>query len=110
MRHKTPRSLPSLARPIIPYSERGVGKDEDDAHRPPYPDINLNMAGGTLSHLHWVCIKVTNPILSQEEVRRVETPLFIALLHEFCHKVLALTPFSQLRQYDLRVQSSSAIT
>jgi hypothetical protein len=100
MSRKTPRSLPSLAHPVIVSLGQRVEKDEGSIplRRPPFPDIDLNNGQGfTFSHLHWVVIKVTNASLSEEEVRGVE----LALVHEFCHKCLALTPFSQLRQDEM---------
>jgi hypothetical protein len=75
---------------------QGVGKDEKPLRLPPFPDIDLNWEGFMFSHLHWIGVKVTNASLD-EEIWRVKQVLH----HEFCHKGLALAPFSQFRQWEM---------
>jgi hypothetical protein len=91
MIHESPQSLSSLVRPLIVNPGQRVEKDKDSLplRRPPYPGVDLrNWDGFTISHLHWVGIKLTNASLS-EKLRRIK----LAILHEVCHIVLAHTPY-----------------
>jgi hypothetical protein len=69
-------------------SRQGAGKKKKPLRKPPFPEIDLNWDGFTLSHLHWVGIKVTN-VESKEGRWRAA----MALLHEPYHAYLANTPF-----------------
>jgi hypothetical protein len=104
MNHENADSLPSLACPVIRIPVKGVRKDESPLRKPPYPAIDQRWAGFTIPHLHWVGITftlLTKEGLSEEEFRRVDIALRIALLHEACHKLLASTPFSRFKQYEM---------
>jgi hypothetical protein len=83
-----PRSLPSLAHPIIVSTENN--EDAISLRRPPFPEIDLNADGFTFPFLHWVAIKTTNGCLSDAERRKLK----LAILHETYHRVLSMTPLS----------------
>jgi hypothetical protein len=100
MSHESPPNLPSLAHPLIVHPAQGLENEEDHLpqRQPPFPHIDLNWDGFTISHLHWVGIKIIKAGLSDvEDLQRVQ----LVLLHESSHKDLALTPFSRFKKYKI---------
>jgi hypothetical protein len=92
--------FPSLAHPLIVNPAQGFENEEEPLPQlqPPFTHIDLNWDGFTLSHRHWVAIKIFKDGLSDEENRlRVQ----IALLHERYHEELARTPFSRFKKYKI---------
>jgi hypothetical protein len=86
-------SLPSLACPILVNPAPGVDDEKEKFFELPFPDIDLNWDGFTIPHLHLVGINETIDGWRYE----------LALLHELCHRKLALTPHAQLIKYQLFV-------
>ncbi len=96
MNHTSAGYMPSLAHPLIVSPAQGF--ENKKKLQPPFSHIDLNWDGFTLSHRHWVAIKIFKDDLSDgENLRRVQ----ITLLHERCHEVLAHTPFSRHKKYKI---------
>jgi hypothetical protein len=79
------------------HPDQGYGEDKKSLHLPPFPEVNLNWQGFTISHLSWLGIKVpksNSNTLSNREERQVE----LVIDHEFGHQKLAKTPFSMVKK------------
>jgi hypothetical protein len=96
MNHTSEGYMPSLAHPLIVNPAQGF--ENEKKLQPPFTHIDLSWDGFTLSHLHWVAIKIFKAGLSDEEnIQRTQ----IALLHERYHEYLARTPFSRFKKYKI---------
>ncbi|MGZ8880193.1 MAG: hypothetical protein ACXW1N_07720 [Halobacteriota archaeon] len=96
MIHANAVSLPSIARPL-PINQSMAVENVTQLYLPPFPEIDLNWDGFTISPLHWVSIKTPN----RERRPFDEWQSQLAIQHERCHATLALTPFAVLLKSDM---------
>ena len=91
-----PKSLPSLACPLIGSSNR-VWKKDKGLFLPPFSEIDLkNWVGFCFPHLHWV-----GHNLEKTDLEDPQGDEEIHVLHELSHKQLAILPFPQLKKYEI---------